>query len=200
MFVRSALVICLRPRTGSDCTPKAHDHQGFVSWRYVGYLLHFMALQASFPALTIQRSPLDDLAWQKSIQAGSCAWSPEASLVGSLSRQCLCNAHGGRLRGRAGRRADLLQGLLDVGRGDVEAVVRRQLVGVAPEVLVAHAPPLGRVGRACVDVQAAAQRSFSEREWHHSGPMSVGAIRLGAILGCRLCRQSVLVRRGAVCV
>ena len=59
--------------------------------------------------------------------------------------------------------AHLLQGLLDVGGGDIEAVVWRQLVGVAPEVLVAHAPPLGRVGRARVDVQAAARRSLSER-------------------------------------
>ncbi len=71
-----------------------------------------------------------------------CLWSPAAK--------------------QGGRRADLLQGLLDVGGGDVEAVVRRQLVGIAPEVLVAHAPPLGRVGRARVDVQAAACRSFSE--------------------------------------
>ena len=53
MFVRSALVICLRPRTGSDCTPKAHDHQGLVSCQYVGYLLHFKALQASSPARDI---------------------------------------------------------------------------------------------------------------------------------------------------
>ena len=48
-----------------------------------------------------------------------------------------------------------LPGLLDVGGGHIQAVVRRQLVRVAPEVLVAHAPPLARVLLARVDVQAA---------------------------------------------
>ena len=51
--------------------------------------------------------------------------------------------------------AHLFQGLLDVGRGHVQAVVWRQLVRIAPEVLVAHAPPLARVRLARVDVQAA---------------------------------------------
>ncbi len=56
----------------------------------------------------------------------------------------------------AGRCAHLLEGELDVGRGDVEAVLRRQLVAVAPEVLVPHAPPLSRVGcRVAVHGQAA---------------------------------------------
>ena len=58
-----------------------------------------------------------------------------------------------------GRAADLLQGLLDICGRDIEAVIRWQLVGIAPEVLVAHPPPLGRIGRAGVDVQAAAGRS-----------------------------------------
>ena len=46
----------------------------------------------------------------------------------------------------AARCAHLLEGKLDVGRGDIEAVLGRQLVAVAPEVLVSHAPPFPRVG------------------------------------------------------
>jgi hypothetical protein len=46
-----------------------------------------------------------------------------------------------------GRCTHLLEGELDISRGDVEAVLRRQLVAVAPKVLVPHAPPLPRVGR-----------------------------------------------------
>lgn len=41
----------------------------------------------------------------------------------------------------------LLERVLDVGGCDVEAVLGRELIAVAPEVLVPHAPPLGRVGR-----------------------------------------------------
>ncbi len=47
----------------------------------------------------------------------------------------------------AGRCAHLFEGELDIGGGDVEAVLGRQLVAVAPEMLVPHAPPFPRVGR-----------------------------------------------------
>ena len=70
------------------------------------------------------------------------------------------------------RRAHLFQRLLDIGGGHVQAVVRRQLVGVAPKVLVAHAPALARMLLARVNVQAACNASegeviFIPMPWHY---------------------------------
>ena len=72
----------------------------------------------------------------------------------TLQRCCVAETdyrrdYGHQMRCR-GAKEHLLEGMLDVSRGNIEPVLRWQLVRVAPEVLVAHPPPLARVRIACV--------------------------------------------------